>query len=133
MNENGYYYLHTNGDLIWKKFRPESSDFVRRVWEFKPDRARAWFIVIEALAMGANQKRIDELVEKWELTDEDARYFIKEVVCNDVEQFKLFRDGNQWCAAFYDFIDIEESQCGFGDTCLKALAELAKPGLCKGK
>lgn len=33
ITEGGFYYLHTNGDLIWKRFRPEyDSDFVKRVW-----------------------------------------------------------------------------------------------------
>ena len=79
--------------------------------------------------MGANRKRIDELVEKWGLTDKDALEFIKQAMTKGVEQFRLFRDGDMWCATFYDFVNIQESQCGFGKTCLEALSELAKPGL----
>lgn len=117
----GYYYLHTNGDLIYKKYRPEPSDFVRKIWEFDDEeRGHAWLIVIEAKAMGARQNRIDELTKLWNLTDEDAQNFIKNGL------FKLFKDGDRWCAAFNN---IQESQCGFGDTCLEALSELAKPGL----
>jgi len=33
MNNVGWYYLHTNGDLIFKRTEPESdSPFVRKVW-----------------------------------------------------------------------------------------------------
>ena len=132
MNDSGFYYLHTNGDLIWKKLRPEDdSPFVRRIWRCTFDRGCAWLIVIEALAMGADRKRIDELALKWNLTDEDAQEFVKHATSDGVEQFKLFIDGNKWCAAFHDFVDIQESQCGFGSTALEALAELAKPGLAK--
>ncbi len=122
----GWYYLHTNGDLIFKKFRPESdSPFVRRVWALAAeDRACAWLICIEALALGARKSRIDELAKKWELTDEDAQEFVKHT-----GQFNLFRDGDAWCATFKDFANVQESQCGFGKTALEAFAELAKPGL----
>ncbi len=126
MSTDGYYYLHTNGDLIWKRFRPEPSDFVRKVWVVdKSSRVTAWIIVIEALAMGAKRSRVEELAAKWGLTDEDARQFVG----RSKDELNLFRDGNQWCATFGDFVNLEESQAGFGDTALQALAELARPGL----
>lgn len=131
MGESGYYYLHTNGALIYKRFEPEDdSPFVRRVWAFDTrNRAHAWLIVIEAKAMGADPERIEELAIKWGLTDEDAQEFVKNAIHEGVEQFKLFLDGDTWCAAFHDFANIQESQCGFGGTALEAFAELAKPGL----
>jgi len=127
----GYYYLHTNGDLIFKPAivfdsDPEyfNSPFVKRYWAFdSEDRFDAWQIAIEALSLGASKKRVFELKEKWKLTNEDAEYFI------DRAKLKLFKDGNQFCATFHDFIDIQNSQCGFGDTALEAFAELAKGGL----
>ena len=126
MSTDGYYYLHTNGDLIWKRFRPEPSDFVRKVWTVdKSSRVTAWIIVIEALAMGAKRSRVEELAAKWGLTDEDARQFVG----RSKDELNLFREGNQWCATFGDFVNLEESQAGFGDTALEALAELVKPGL----
>ena len=33
-------------------------------------------------------------------------------------------DGNQWCAHFDDFINLQESHAGFGDTKEQALEEL---------
>lgn len=128
MNENGWYYLHTNGSLIFKRFEPEAdSPFVRRVWAVDvTDRLNAWIIAIEALALGAFRSRIDELAEKWGLTDDDA---VDGFVGHSDGQFKLFRDGDQWCATFGNFVNAQESRCGFGATCLEALAELARPGL----
>lgn len=122
---DGYYYLHQNGSLIYKKLKPEDdSPFVIKIWGLDlSERGDAWLICIEALALGANKSRIDELAEKWGLTDEDAQEFA------DRAGLKLFKDGSAWCATFSDFENIQESQCGFGDTALEALAELAKPGL----
>jgi hypothetical protein len=123
---NGYYYLHENGDLIWKKLKPEqeAGSFVKKVWAVdETDRGCAWIIAIEALALGARKERIQELATKWGLTDEDAQEFAMRTGLN------LFRDGNQWCATFSDFINLQESQAGFGDTALDAFADLAKGGL----
>lgn len=127
MADDGYYYLHTNGSLLWKRFRPEDdSSFVVRVWTVdRTNRLNAWTICIEAKALGANPKRIAELAEKWGLTDEDGQELVK----HSGGHFGLFRDGNQWCATFGDFVNVQESQCGFGDTVLAAFAELAQGGL----
>lgn len=126
--ERGFYYLHTNGSLIYKRFRPESdSPFVKKVWEVglsegKIERGDLWIVLIEAAALGATKTRIDELVKEWGATDEDAHEFAKRA------KLLLQKDGNQWMAAFNDFENIQESQCGFGATCFEAFVELAKQG-----
>ena len=124
----GYYYLHSEtGDLIFKRagFPPDSSSaFVKKVWLVNPsDRGNAWVIAVEALALGANKNRVNELAKKWGLTDADAGVFAERA------KLKLFKDGDQWCAAFADFVNIQESQVGFGDTALEALAALSRQGL----
>lgn len=122
----GWYYLHTNGDLIFKRFRPDPGDFVRRVWSIDTaDRFDAWRICIEALALGARRDRIDELAQKWGLTDEDGQVFVE----RSDGRMKLDRDGDRWCATFGDFINLQESPAGFGSTVLDALADLAQPRL----
>ena len=126
----GYYYLHSEThDLIFKRvdFPPDSSSpFVKKVWPVdSSDRGNAWVIAIEALALGANKNRVNELAKKWGLTDADAEIFAERA------KLKLFKDGNQWCAGFEDFVDVQESQVGFGDTALEALAELSRQGLVK--
>lgn len=125
MNE-GYYYLHTNGDLIYKKdvggaqvadFR--ESDFVKMFWSLDlSNRYDAWRMLVEAKALGASQSRIDELAEKWGCNDEDAQHFA------DVLSIDLKMDGAQWCAHRSDFINLAESPAGFGDDCLSAMADL---------
>ena len=124
-----YYYLHTNGDLIYKKFRPEDdSSFVRRIWELNlEERESAWILCSEALALGARRERVFELKDKWDLTDDDGQEFAKRV------NLRLYMDGDMWCATFDDFVDLQESEAGFGKTALEALAELAKGGLCPGQ
>lgn len=126
MSIQGWYYLHTKGDLIYKP-SPDAamdirdSDLARGLWPMDPsDRLGAWTILIEALAAGANRARIDDLAEKWRCDDEDARVYAGHVGC------RLFMDGDQWCAARQDFANIQESPCGFGRTALEALSELCK-------
>lgn len=69
MTDMGYYYLHENGDLIWKKFEPEqeSGGFVRQVWDMGTHAAtRKEFIdfLKSARKAGANEARILELATK---------------------------------------------------------------------
>jgi len=71
-----YYYLHTNGNLIYKKsadYRDfDESPFVKKYWELDiEDRRNAWMIILEALALGAEEKRIKELIDKWKITKKD--------------------------------------------------------------
>ncbi len=123
----GYYYLHTNGSLIYKNvdsgvladFR--DSDFVRHFWRLDiQDRESAWSILIEASALGAKPSRIDELAILWKCDDTDAQTYAEKVGC------VLKRDGDQWCATRIDFINLQESQSGFGTTCLEAMVSLCK-------
>jgi len=71
---DGYYYLHTNGDLIYKRFCPETdSPFVKKIWPVDTtDRGNAWQIALEAIALGANHRRIREISKKWKLTFVDS-------------------------------------------------------------
>ena len=56
------------------------------------------------------------LVGKW-LNDLVVSSLPKEAVC-------FFRDGNKWCCVFGDFINLQESIAGFGDTFEEALENL---------
>lgn len=123
----GYYYLHTNGSLIYKRaldgieadFR--ESDLVRMFWPCDvADRETLWRLLVEALALGADKARVIELAIKWGATNDDARIYAQRVGC------ELFMDGDQWCATDRHFVNVQESPCGFGQTCLEAMAELCK-------
>ena len=127
MSIEGWYYLHTNGSLIYKRELGSTaadireSDFARGLWPFdKSDRESAWRICIEGLAAGANPGRVKELAALWQCDDADADIYASRVGCN------LFLDGDQWCATDMHFLDLQSSPAGFGPTKLEAMAALAK-------
>lgn len=122
----GWYYLHENGDLIYKNDFPgveadiRESPFVKALWSLDTkNRASAWQILVEALAIGANKPRVDELAQKWGCDDGDAENYARFL------GIELQMDGNQWCATPPGFVNLQESSAGFGDTCLEAFASLA--------
>lgn len=122
----GWYYLHVNGDLIYKP-DPEAiadirdSDLARCAWAVDPhDRKGAWELLVESMALGANTSRINELASKWNCNDTDADKFA------EVVGVEIVKDGNSWCAHKKDFVDLQESPAGFGDNKLEAMADLAK-------
>jgi hypothetical protein len=121
------YYLHQNGNLIAKRHLEgieadlRESDFVIAFWPCNPrDRMTAWTLLVEALAAGANKDRVFELADKWGCSDTDAAEFVHRL------GGKLTRDGDAWCATRGDFVDLQESPSGFGDTALEALAALCR-------
>lgn len=86
MSNDGWYYLHTNGELIWKKCKPEDdSPFVKRIWSVDTtDRMNAWKIVLEAFLLGGRGDRIKELAQKWHLTFEDSIEMLKHASENGI-------------------------------------------------
>ncbi len=127
MSITGWYYLHTNNDLIYKRELGgtaadiRESDFARSMWPLDPeDRAGAWRILVEAKSLGATDARIKELAAKWGCDDADAAIYAEHVGC------RLYRDGDAWCATAGNFINLQESPAGLGDTALDALAALCK-------
>ena len=123
----GWYYLHTNGSLIYKRELGDTSadiresDFARALWPMDPEnREGAWNICVEALALGADAVRVKELADKWHCDDADAQVYA------DHLGIGLKMDGNQWHATQSGFVNIQESHNGFGDTPLEAMAELCK-------
>ncbi len=136
----GWYYLHQNRELLYKRELGgtaadiRESPFALAMWPLDPeDRESAWTILVEALALGADRTRVLELAKKWHCHDNalgsgDAAIYAKRVGA------RVFRDGNAWCATRQDFIDLQASPAGFGDTALEALAALCKAlGLRPGK
>ena len=122
----GWYYLHTNGDLIYERGLDgtdadiRESDFARALWAIDlSDRECAWTICVEGLAAGALPSRVQELAAKWGCDDNDADIYA------ELLEIDLSLDGNKWCAKTQDFINIQESPVGFGPTKLEAFADLA--------
>lgn len=83
MNETGYYYLHENGSLIYKRFGDpadfEESPFVRAYWPIDTSsRLSAWRIILEGLAQGASVERVRELAAKWGCDNKDFHLYLAE-------------------------------------------------------
>ena len=123
----GWYYLHTNGELLFKRELGgtaadiRESDFARALWPMDPtDRAGAWRILVESLAAGALRDRVQELAERWHCDEADAVRFAAHI------GLRLERDGDQIVAARQDFVNLQESPVGFGASALEAMADLAK-------
>ena len=123
----GWYYLHTNGALIYKRDDDyvvadmRESDFVRMFWPIDvQNRENAWTILVEASVLGADPERIAELAETWHCDDEDAKHYAERM------GIKLGKDGADWCATKQDFVDLQISPAGFGKTALVAMSELCR-------
>lgn len=129
----GWYYLHENKELIYKS-NPDAiedirdSDLCHASWAWDGERSTAWKILVEALSLGAKKERIFELAGKWKCNDEDAQNYANYL------GVQLDIDGSAMTAKRIDFIDLQESYCGFGETYLEALADLCKQHeYCGGK
>lgn len=84
----GWYYLHTNGDLIYKRELGSTAADIREsvfavgMWPVDPeDRKGAWSILVEASSVGANKAHITNLAKKWGCCDGDAINYAKRVGC----------------------------------------------------
>ena len=39
-------------------------------------------------------------------------------------QIRIYKDGSDWCSVLSDFVDLQQSQAGFGNTPLEAVVNL---------
>lgn len=123
----GFYYLHENGELIFKVGLPgtekdlQDSDLVKQYWPIDDkNRATAWTVLVEGLAAGANKDTVMRLAKKWKCDDDDAKVFAERT------GLTLSIDGNQKVAFENGFDNLQESMAGFGDTYLEAMADLCR-------
>lgn len=121
----GWYYLHTNNDLIFKRGADaiddiRESDFCKDAWAWTGDRPCAWGLLVEANCVGANKLQINNLVEKWGCNNEDAKVYAEYL------GIELGMEGTSFTAKKKDFIDLAVSPCGFGDSYLDAMSDLCK-------
>lgn len=121
----GWYYLHENKELIYKP-NPDAitgireSDLCHSAWTWDGTRQSAWAILVESLSLGAKKERIDELAKTWGCDDKDAISYAQWL------GIELGEDGSSKFARCQDFINLQESPCGFGDIYLEAMSDLAK-------
>ena len=114
----GYYYLHANGEVLYKRALPgvvsdfENSDFVKCWWPFEPeDRRGAWRVLIEATARGANAGRVAHLARIWHCTNDDAAEYARR------EGIELHDDAGEYVAT----LDGREGRGAHALTALVAL------------
>ena len=101
-----YYYLHTNGSLIHKTLPIDPSDFVKKTWILdNENRATAWNLILESLALDTDKANVKRLIDKWECNLRDlAEYVSRTPNPTDLEiigvdtYFNYFTncDANQW-------------------------------------
>lgn len=127
MSVIGWYYLHINGDLIYKREVDgtaadiRESDFARGLWPLDPqDRAGAWRICVEGLAAGATKERVMDLAKLWGCNESDAPNYANYLGGS------ISMDGDQWCATGPGFRDLQLDRAGFGKTPVEAFADLCK-------
>lgn len=122
----GWYYHHTNNELIFRRDTPgqeadiRESDFATSLWAWDGTRRTAWQILIEALSLGVDLERIKGLASLWGCDETDAMLYAHYV------GIELGKDGNMQTACRKDFKDLHESPMGFGETRLEAMADLCK-------
>lgn len=124
-DELGWYYLHSNGELIYKLAVSTSvadlreSDLVRAFWSTDPsDRGSAWTIVVEGLAAGARPDRVADLVARWGCTDEDAAVYAERIGVS----LERDDDAARWLATTGG----DGDPVGTGERAYEALADLAR-------
>ena len=99
----------------------QESPFVRSIWAWTGERSTAWIMLIEAWAVGADRRRIRELMKKWNMGNWDAPH-----LAQDLEgQIDLAQDTDSWWARFSD----DPSTAEVGEDVLEALGKLAMRGL----
>lgn len=123
---DGWYYLHVNHDLIYKRDSPgqdadiRESDFATALWAWDGERATAWQILVEALSLGAKTARIEDLAEAWGCDEKDAITYAISIGA------MLNTDGKRKTACRSNFSRTDKSPVGFGNSYLEALADLCK-------
>jgi hypothetical protein len=137
MGRDGYYYLHVNGDVIFKRDLGGTyedlvdTDFAVHIWHpDKTDRADAWELVVEAMAFGANAGRLTQLEERWGLDEDDGLIYCERLRIQT--HYGETENGPLWTAR----IDGNDGRVyeAASVRLLPALAELARQvGCCPNK
>lgn len=114
----GWYYLHENGSMIYKNYSDaivdiRESDLCRSAWKWSGERSDAWDIVVEALSIGVDKQRINELATTWKCDDTDALNYAEYIGIT-------LSDDNGIKQA------IKDDHIGEGETYLEAMADLCK-------
>lgn len=127
MATTGYYYLHTNGTLLFKhayldgaeqEFEFRESPFAVMFWKVDAQkREDMWRVLIEALALGGEPQGITKLANMAGCNDHDAQVYAERI------GVRLTRyDSGQWAAACQKGAAFNPSSC----SALQAMGELCR-------
>lgn len=91
-NRTPFYYLHTNGSLIYKPHADvadlEESDFVVEYWAWNENRETLWSILIEGLGLSAapeiTTSHVAEIAPLWHCDARDLMEYMARIDVNPV-------------------------------------------------
>jgi hypothetical protein len=122
----GYYYLHTDGALLFKRELPGThadlmeSSFVKAFWSVDPsDRECAWRIILDSLALAAREDRVFPLADKWGCNAVDAEVLLGRL------GLKSIYDAPFWLVVERDFVDSNGMPFGTNVNILRAIVDFA--------
>lgn len=119
MKAEGFYYLHENKELIYKRaddgteadFR--ESPFVVAFWPvWKESRESAWRTLVEGLAAGASKDTVARLAAVWSCNDVDGQRYASRIGVT------IRRHGEGWIAS------VPSNRSEVAPSVLEALAQL---------
>lgn len=87
-------------------------------WEKSKQPDEAGRVVVQ----GEPTRAVTYLTER--LAHWSERALRAEAVAKPVQDYRVYKDGDQWCAVGPDFIDLQQSPAGFADTPGEALEAL---------
>ena len=87
----GYYYLHQNGQLIFKNYLFDPADFdspfVKKWWRINTEnRKDAWNVLLEGLACGADLENVKRLANKWGCNRKDLVEYLAQAKPDDLKK-----------------------------------------------
>lgn len=132
MATTGYYYLHTNGTLLFKhayldgaeqEFEFRESPFAVMFWKVDAQRREdMWRVLIEALALGGEPQGITKLANMAGCNDHDAKVYAERIGVRVDSPGSAFK----WGAITRRERTSGMNHTGFGGTALEAMADLCK-------
>lgn len=123
-NPIGYYYLHTNGTLIYKPYIDDmqvndftESPFCKKYWTmYDNSRMTVWNILIDAAVNGASIQHILDKAEKFKCDNDDALiYADKSDISLSVHKYDL----DVWTAE-------KHGKTGAGLTAIESIIDLKR-------
>lgn len=129
----GYYYLHVNGNLIWKRYIDDkqeeeiyNSDLVKKFWTIREnERESLWAVAIEAYCWGneVTAPQVEEFSIKHNLSNLDGEFFAERA-----GMYVAQSSDSVYTVGFIGDIGATP-QIGTGKNALKAFIDLARPAL----